>query len=259
VTPYAGDSEGFVHKWQHLRTVKDRLGRQYYGVGYGADANGFGSQGSPRPSAGENPLVYPFKSFDGKVTLDRQVSGERVFDLNQDGVAHYGLYPDWIADLRLLAGNRIIRDMARGAEAYLQTWERTYGVPKVRCSGWRNRRLTERGLAPAIELGARPRRVLYRAGQPVKRERVWRWCAGGAKREVVAGFAGGRVEFVLSSHPGHTGPLPGAADKIADGIWADGGRVYVAGGRRVTHAGAASSALLADPAELAVKLRRAAR
>jgi microsomal dipeptidase-like Zn-dependent dipeptidase len=259
VTPYAGDSEGFVHKWQHLRSVRKKMGRQYYGVGYGADANGFGSQGSPRASAAENPLVYPFKSFDGKVTLDRQVSGERVFDLNEDGVAHYGLYPDWIADLRLLAGNRIIRDMGRGAEAYLQTWERTYGVPKVRCSGWREHELTQRGLAGAIELGARPRRVLYRAGQPVKRKRIWRWCAGGATREVVAGFGGGRVEFVLSSHPSHTGPLPGGAGEIADGVWADGGRVYVVDGRRVTHAGAASSALLADPAGLALKLKRAAR
>ena len=48
------------------------------------------------------------------MTFDRQRSGERVFDINTDGVAHYGLYPDWIEDLRKIAGNEIVEDMARG-------------------------------------------------------------------------------------------------------------------------------------------------
>ncbi len=71
--------------------------------------NGFGSQGLPRGEDVENPVDYPFKSFDGSTTLDRQTSGQRVFDINVDGVAHYGLYPDWIEDLRMLAGDRIIK------------------------------------------------------------------------------------------------------------------------------------------------------
>ena len=76
--------------------------RFYYGFGWGADMNGFGSQGGPRN--GPNPVTYPFKSFDGKVTIDKQRSGQRVYDINVDGVAHYGLYPDWVEDLRKLAG-----------------------------------------------------------------------------------------------------------------------------------------------------------
>ena len=258
VTPYAGDAESFVHKWQHLRTVRNRLGGQYFGVGYGADANGFGSQGDPRPSAAQNPLVYPFKSFDGKVTLDKQVSGEREFDLNTDGVAHYGLYPDWIADLRILAGERIVRDMGRGAEAYLQMWERTYGVPGVSCSGWNERRLTGRGIGSPLRIGAGHLSVLRQAGQPVRRARIWRWCAGG-RHEVVAGVARGRVEFVLSDVPGHRKGGLGGAEKIADGVWADESRIYLVRGKRITHAGAASSALLANPGRLARKLNRAAR
>jgi len=258
VTPYAGDSETFVHKWQHLRTVRGRLGKQYYGVGYGADANGFGSQGMPRPSAAQSPLVYPFKSFDGRVTLDKQVSGERVFDLNTDGVAHYGLYPDWIADLRVLAGDEIIRDMGRGAEAYLQMWERTYGVPKVSCGGWNNGELTGNGIGSRLKVGQRYRRALQSAGQPVKRKRIWRWCATG-RHEVAAGFERGRVDFVLSDLRRHRPAALGGADEVADGVWADGSKVYLARGRQVTHAGAASSALLADPARLARKLNHAAR
>ena len=56
--------------------------------------------------------------------MDRQRSGSRVYDINTDGVDHYGLYPDWVEDLRVLAGPQIVADLANGAEAYLQMWER---------------------------------------------------------------------------------------------------------------------------------------
>ena len=45
-------------------------------------------------------ITYPFKSYDGKVTFDRQRTGERTFDYSNEGVAHYGLYADWFEDLR---------------------------------------------------------------------------------------------------------------------------------------------------------------
>ncbi len=77
---------------------------------------------SPRraPDAAQNPVQYPFRSFDGGSLIDRQRSGTRVYDINTDGVDHYGLYPDWIEDLRMVAGQQIVDDMANGAEAYLQ-------------------------------------------------------------------------------------------------------------------------------------------
>ena len=101
--------------------------RFYQGVGWGADMNGFGAQGGPRN--GPNPVTYPFKSWDGKVTIGQQHSGQRVYDINKDGVAHYGLYPDWVEDLRHIAGQAIVDDLGRGAEAYLQMWERADGIP----------------------------------------------------------------------------------------------------------------------------------
>jgi hypothetical protein len=124
ITPYAGDSTGFVAKWrQHLGWANPST---YWGFGYGADINGFGAQGDPRPDAAtDHPVTYPFTGLGG-VQVDHQVSGERVYDINKDGVAHYGLYPDWIQDLRMLAGDDIVKDMERGPEAYLQMWERAY-------------------------------------------------------------------------------------------------------------------------------------
>ena len=196
VTPYAGASTDFIHQWQHLRDYYRAAGSQYFGVGYGADMNGFGAQGPPRGADVPNPVSYPFKSFDGKVTLDRQVSGERVFDINTDGVAHYGLYPDWVEDLRMQAGDRIVRDLGRGAEAYLEMWERADGIPEVRCDRWRQRFLTARGFARRLALGDRPKRVLRRAGQPVTRTRTWRWCANGRHRPRPMEKKAGRKQVV---------------------------------------------------------------
>ena len=59
-------------------------------------------------------MHYPFKSFDGQVTFERQRSGERRFDFTKDGVAHYGLFPDWWEDIRSAGGAATVRDMAAG-------------------------------------------------------------------------------------------------------------------------------------------------
>jgi hypothetical protein len=161
ITPYAGDSTGFVDKWRKHLTWADP--RYYFGFGYGADMNGLGAQGDPRGADAPNPVSYPFRGLGG-VQVHKQRSGTRVYDVNRDGVAHYGLYPDWLQDLRKLAGNDIVRDMARGPEAYLQTWERAHGVTNDGCRD-------PRAIRPAAVLRGLPRGatstyVLRHAGQP---------------------------------------------------------------------------------------------
>jgi len=203
VTPYAGTSKDFVGTWREEQVLRDP--RFYSGVGWGADMNGFGAQGGPRN--GPNPVTYPFKSFDGAVTLDKQRSGQRVYDINVDGVAHYGLYPDWVEDLRKQAGDEILQDLARGSEAYLQMWERAEGIP-TGCRPARAR-LTRRGLAGA-RLGNGHASLLRRAGQPRERgARAWTYCVGnprrgGAGRITVALTPTGRAALVASTSPGHT-------------------------------------------------------
>jgi microsomal dipeptidase-like Zn-dependent dipeptidase len=97
----------------------------FFGVPLGTDTGGFSELPAPRPDAAQSPLAYPFTSYDGKVTFDRQVSGERTFDLNTDGVAHYGLFADLIADVQRTPGSeRSMGYLFRSAEAYLQMWER---------------------------------------------------------------------------------------------------------------------------------------
>ena len=173
ITPYAGDSTGFVDKWKrHLTWANPAT---YWGFGYGADINGLGAQGNPRPNAADNPVTYPFTGLGG-VQVDQQVSGQRTFDINKDGVAHYGLYPDWIEDLRKLAGNAIVEDMARGSEAYLQMWERAYGVAPNACTN-------PGSVKPAsffhtnLPAGTDWWTVVQRAGQPDRRlDRQFTYC-----------------------------------------------------------------------------------
>ena len=134
-------------------------------------------------------VTYPFDGLGG-VSIDRQVSGERTYDINVDGVAHYGLYPDWIEDLRKLGGDNIADDMARGAEAYLQTWERAEGITNDACRDPDAAKLDTDVLALAT--GSTVAEVLRAAGQPHSRlGDQFVYCtktAGGAEKSVTVTF-----------------------------------------------------------------------
>ena len=183
IAPYAGDSTGFVEKWRrHLGWADPRY---YFGFGYGADINGLGAQGDPRGADVANPVTYPFRGL----TVSRSSSStpvERVYDINVDGVAHYGLYPDWIQDLRKVAdaGRRRRRDR-RGHEPRrgglppdvgARRGDRPRLVPQPGCAGGRRR-------ATCGPTGHDARAQVMRAvGQPYTR-------SGGTRRSAPA--AGG--------------------------------------------------------------------
>ncbi|ABL83900.1 MULTISPECIES: hypothetical protein [unclassified Nocardioides] len=172
ITPYAGDSTGFVEKWRtHLGWADPRY---YWGIGYGADMNGLGAQGDPRGADVPNPVTYPFTGLGG-VRVGRQHAGERVYDINVDGVAQYGLYPDWIQDLGQVAdaqhpgdGAKIEDDMARGAEAYLQMWERAEGIAPDSCRNADLRLPVDRALG-LVRPGMTTKQVMQAVGQPYTR------------------------------------------------------------------------------------------
>ncbi|HEX6458824.1 MAG TPA: hypothetical protein VF032_07900 [Thermoleophilaceae bacterium] len=108
-----------------LATKITRMARfGFFGVGLGTDTGGFASLPGPRADAAQHPLSYPFKSYDGRVTFQREHTGTRTFDLNTDGVAHYGLMADLVADMQQTGGRRALPTLFRSAEAYLRTWQR---------------------------------------------------------------------------------------------------------------------------------------
>jgi len=83
-----------------------------------------GNQPGPRSDAASNSLDYPFTTEFGLV-MNKQQSGNRTYDLNNDGMAHYGMVADHLQDIREQAPNRIYNAVMNSAEAYLQMWERS--------------------------------------------------------------------------------------------------------------------------------------
>jgi hypothetical protein len=237
------------------------------GWGYGADLGGLAAQ----PDAA-GAVDYPFKSYDGKVNFKRQTTGERTFDYNTEGVAHYGLYPEWFEDLQTTGGGKLARDMWEGSEAYLEMWERADGIRTPGCkptSGHVNA-----GGLGKLRLGDRWEGLLRHAGQPQHRDRAWSWCVRGDHNAHAADVAelskGGRVELVASTAKGR------AADGIAVGADASrlrnaegvGGGVFVSSGGgpayvfsvrkgRVDAVGVATGALAGSDSKLRGAMRRA--
>jgi hypothetical protein len=96
------------------------------GVGIGSDTGGFNALPAPAAGAAKHPLRYPFRSFDGRVKFTRERTGTRAFDINRDGMAHYGLLPDLLANVqRQPRGRRALSTLFGSAAAYLRTWRLT--------------------------------------------------------------------------------------------------------------------------------------
>ena len=66
-----------------------------------------------------------------------ECGGNREFDFNLDGLAHYGLIPDMLQDvsnqLRAQQTGKVrdLRALFRGANDYILMWEKTWGKRKV--------------------------------------------------------------------------------------------------------------------------------
>ena len=137
VAPRTASADGFVHRWISHRDWAEQWVQDedyLFGLGFGADTNGLGAQPGPRSSP-EQPVDYGqgWEAPVGGVTIEQHTSGVRTYDITDDGVAHYGLFADWLHELTLAAdelapdrggGKAIMEDMLAGPEAYLQMWER---------------------------------------------------------------------------------------------------------------------------------------
>ena len=174
VTPHAEGSSSFFGKWELLRKHADP--RFLFGLGYGSDISGFSAQGAPRNPKPGKGVVYPFRGLGG-TTITKAHTGVRTWDVNTEGVEHYGLYPDWVQDVQVQAdqagdGAAFTRDVRNGAEAYLQMWERGIGVRGDACR-------PDVDDLPSVDgvRGKTPEQVLARLGQPHTRTgRAFTFC-----------------------------------------------------------------------------------
>ena len=193
VTPYAGDSEGFVEEWQAPCATR-RSGRLLLRLRLRRRHERLRLPGRPARRRAPNPVTYPFTVLRRRGDVERQTSGERVFDINIDGVAHYGLYPDWIEDLRQLAGDADRRRHGarrRGLPADVGARRRRPGGHLRPLGGPQARPARLRG-APAPQPEARARR----SRPPGSRSSASR-CGAGAPRPAT----GARRATATTSRP----------------------------------------------------------
>jgi microsomal dipeptidase-like Zn-dependent dipeptidase len=89
-------------------------------VALATDMNGFAQ--SPAPSTCCTPAsADPY----GPAGLERLVTGERVWDVSADGLAHYGMLPDLLARWRMEGVSREqMAPLMRSADGYVDTWSR---------------------------------------------------------------------------------------------------------------------------------------
>ena len=152
-------------------------------VGIGSDFNGltaapgprFGGKscyGDPGQSPQSGGVVYPFPIFAppgvnagvlGKAPSPSRLTKADIFasaqpapwDYNFDGVAHVGLLPDFIQDLRSIGmTDAQLQPLFRSAEAYIRMWERAEQLnvnppaasisqsPAANAAGWNNSDVT---------------------------------------------------------------------------------------------------------------------
>ncbi len=227
------------------------------GWGYGADLGGLSHQ----PDADGAKITYPFKSYDGKVTFQREKTGDRTFDYNTEGVATYGQYPDWFEDLRRLGGQAMVTDMESGAEAYLEMWERADGVPDTACHN-RGGAITTAGRGD-LRIGEDWTTLLKTAGQPQQRTRAWSWCVKGprnvGKADVAVLSQGGKVQLVGTTARRFAGPFRVGNRASFTGVKRHGRYVALAKGGRIRAAGAAAKSLGRKATKRAIRRVRAAQ
>lgn len=106
-----GNATRFVGEYRKLRAAGD-----FPSVAIGSDVGGFCPQ----------PVVDPLIRLDYQAAgLTPCTTGQRTWDINVDGFAHYGLFPDYIASWKL-AGMQAeeVAAFMRSAEYFTRMWER---------------------------------------------------------------------------------------------------------------------------------------
>jgi microsomal dipeptidase-like Zn-dependent dipeptidase len=117
--------------------------------GFGFDFNGFA--GAPGPRFGPNsvcgavpqddPVTYPFESYAGDVTFTQPQLGNRTVDFNTEGMAHIGLLPELIDEVRRDGVSDVeLEPLFKSAEGYIRMWEKAERRAGIgRETNWRGR------------------------------------------------------------------------------------------------------------------------
>jgi microsomal dipeptidase-like Zn-dependent dipeptidase len=188
----------------YLAVVDAMGGSATAAVGIGSDFNGLAGLPGPRfgreqcsgdahPTPQGGGVPYPFaiepppglargaaghldRLYFGAHTFDDGVTRRPGYDYNYEGLAHAGLLPDFVADLRSFVPAGSLAPLFRSAEAYLQMWERierhnafpptvtATTSPDLATDGWQRGNVTVRLSGIRNLDGGSQVRVRYSAG-----------------------------------------------------------------------------------------------
>lgn len=133
-------SRNWANVYKYICDVIEEDG-DFVGVPLSTDVNGFATEPSPRfgekacsgtgEQENEAPKVsYPFAPYAGTGIIDHLRTGNRVFDINYDGLANYGLIPDFIQEVRNVGlTDEDLKPLFNSAEAYIRMWEKIEARP----------------------------------------------------------------------------------------------------------------------------------
>jgi microsomal dipeptidase-like Zn-dependent dipeptidase len=113
----AGVGSGGLNAAQWLRLyseVVQAMGGNNVFAGFGTDTNGFAPGMPPRGSSVQYNNAFPPSK-----------DGDKTWNYNRDGMAHYGMLWDFVQDVRSLPGGAALIDnnLMYGAEYFFRTWQ----------------------------------------------------------------------------------------------------------------------------------------
>lgn len=92
---------------------------------FGSEACFWGRSNIRSPSK----VLYPFLSVATNKMMNKSIVGNRAFDINTDGFAHVGMYPDFVADLQVLElSNTDLDPLMKSVKYYVEMWGKAENV-----------------------------------------------------------------------------------------------------------------------------------
>ncbi|MES2684209.1 MAG: peptidase M19 [Pseudomonadota bacterium] len=135
-----GNGKEMTRYFEQMKPVWERSTNRPLALGYGADSNGLRTLPGPRGMDSE-AIQYPFTLFKGpgwgpqyaaagiapmKVDmLAIPVADGKQWNMDEQGMSHYGLVPDIVEEIRIEGGEPATTALYNSAEAFLQMWEQT--------------------------------------------------------------------------------------------------------------------------------------
>jgi microsomal dipeptidase-like Zn-dependent dipeptidase len=129
-------TKDYAEMYSYIKEIMEDgpYGPRYPGTAFASDWGAMFEQTAPRcPDTDQcdtskyPALKYPFQAIGVNGVFHKQVTGEREFDFNTDGLAHVGLLPDFIKDLTNVGLTEAdLEPLLNSAEVYIRMWEKIY-------------------------------------------------------------------------------------------------------------------------------------